>query len=188
MFRFFIGFSRQRTLGGKRFVSASLAAPEGIADVTNTESRRFRQSPLAKAIDVPRSEHVASSKELLVGLVAREVLLTEISKHHVAIVQAVSAQESNRLPHNVSHLAINTAKSISVACGVHQRARTSRLYARLATKQVKTLTTLRCVRLKVPCRAPPGHSASERGERASSNHIEVCATWSFNCTRGKKNT
>ena len=101
IFGFFICFSRQRTLGGKRFVSASLAAPEGIADVTNTESRRFRQSPLAKAIDAPRSEHVASSKELLVGLVAREVLLTEISKHHFAIVQAVPAQESNRLPHTV---------------------------------------------------------------------------------------
>ena len=101
MFGFYISFSRERTLGGKRFVSASLAAPEGIADVTNTESRRFRQSPLAKAIDAPRSEHVASSKELLVGLVTREVPLTEISKHHFAIVQAVSAQESNRLPHNV---------------------------------------------------------------------------------------
>ena len=73
IFGFFIGFNRERTLSGKRFVSVSFAAPEGIADVTNTESRRFRQSPLAKAIDAPRSEHVASSKELLVGLVAREV-------------------------------------------------------------------------------------------------------------------
>ena len=89
MFGFCIDSSRQRTLGGKRFVSASL--PEGIADVTSTESRRFRQSPLAKAIYAPRSEHV--------GLVAREVLLTEISKHHFAIEKGRPAQESNRLPH-----------------------------------------------------------------------------------------
>ena len=101
MFGFYIESSRERALRGKRFVLASLAAPEGIADVTNTESRRFRRSPLAKAIDAPRSEHVASSKELLVGLVARELLLTEISKHHFAIVQAGPAQESNRLPHTV---------------------------------------------------------------------------------------
>ena len=101
LFGFHIGSSRERTPSGKWFVSASLAAPEGIADVTNTESRRFRQSPLAKAIDAPRSEHVASSEELLGGLVARELLLTETSKHHFAIVQAGPAQESNRLPHTV---------------------------------------------------------------------------------------
>ena len=58
MIGFYIDSSRERTLGGKRFVSASLAAPEGIADVTNTESRRFRQPPLGKATDAPRSEHV----------------------------------------------------------------------------------------------------------------------------------
>ena len=60
--RFYIGFSRERTFRGKRFVSASLAAslaaPEGVADVTNTESHRFRQPPLGKATDAPRSEHV----------------------------------------------------------------------------------------------------------------------------------
>ena len=125
VFGFYIDSSRERTLGGKRFVSTSLAAPESIVDVTNTESLRFRQSPLAKAIYAPRSEHVASSKELLVGFVVREVRLTEISRHHFAIAQAWPTQKSSRLPHNVSHLAINTAKSISVACGVHQRARTS---------------------------------------------------------------
>ena len=38
------------------FVSASLAAQEGIADVTSTESRRFRQSTLGEATDAPRSE------------------------------------------------------------------------------------------------------------------------------------
>ena len=36
-------------------------------------------------------------KELLVGLVAREVLPTAISKHHFASVQAVPAQASNCL-------------------------------------------------------------------------------------------
>ena len=50
--------NRERTLGGKRFVSASLAAPEGTANVTNTESRHFRQSTLAKALHAPRSEHI----------------------------------------------------------------------------------------------------------------------------------
>ena len=34
-------------------------------------------------------------KELLVRLVTREVLVTEVSKHHSAIVQAVPAQGSN---------------------------------------------------------------------------------------------
>ena len=57
MFGFYIGFNRERTLSGKRFVSASLPAQEGIADVTSTESLHFRQSPLAKAIDAPRSQH-----------------------------------------------------------------------------------------------------------------------------------
>ena len=57
MFGFIIGISRQRTLCGTRFVSASLAAQEGIADVTSTESLRFRQSTLGEAIDPPRSEH-----------------------------------------------------------------------------------------------------------------------------------
>ena len=58
MFGFYIESSRERALRGKWFVSASLAAQEGIADVTSTESRRFRQSPLGKATDAPRSEHV----------------------------------------------------------------------------------------------------------------------------------
>ena len=58
MFGFDIGFSRERTLSGKRFFSTSLAAQEGIADVTSTESLRCRQSPLAKAIDAPRSQHL----------------------------------------------------------------------------------------------------------------------------------
>ena len=57
LFGFFIGFSRQRTLGGKRFVSASLAAPEGIADVSSNESQRCQPPTLGKAIDAPRSEH-----------------------------------------------------------------------------------------------------------------------------------
>ena len=57
MFGFFIGSSRERTLSGKRFVSATLAAPGGTANVTNTESRRFRQSAIEKAIEAPRSEY-----------------------------------------------------------------------------------------------------------------------------------
>ena len=46
-----------------------------------------------------------------------------------------------------------------------------------------TLITMRRARLNAPCRSPPRHCASERGERTSSNHIEVFATWTFNCTR-----
>ena len=57
MFGFYIGFSRQRTLGGKRFFSASLAALQGIADVFNTKSQRCQPPTLEKALDVPRSEH-----------------------------------------------------------------------------------------------------------------------------------
>ena len=49
MFGFFIGSSRERTLSGKRFVSATLAAPGGTAYVTNTESRRFRQSAIGES-------------------------------------------------------------------------------------------------------------------------------------------
>ena len=59
MFAFCIGFSGERTLSAKRFVSASLAAPEGTADVTSTESQRFRRPTLKKATDAPRSEHFA---------------------------------------------------------------------------------------------------------------------------------
>ena len=58
LFGFHIGSSRERTLRGKWFVSASLAAPDGIADVSSNESLRFRQPPLAKAIDAPRSQHL----------------------------------------------------------------------------------------------------------------------------------
>ena len=50
MFGFYIGFSRQRTPSGKRFVSANLAASRGNTVVTSTESQRFRQSRLAKAV------------------------------------------------------------------------------------------------------------------------------------------
>ena len=57
MFAFHIGSSRERTLSGKRFVSASLAALESIADVGSTVSQPFRKSTLGKAIDAPRSEH-----------------------------------------------------------------------------------------------------------------------------------
>ena len=57
MFGFYIDSSRERTLGGKWFVSASLAAPEGIADVSSNESQQCQPPTLGKAIDAPRSEH-----------------------------------------------------------------------------------------------------------------------------------
>ena len=50
MFGLYIGISAERTLSAKRFVSASLAAPEGTADVTSSESQRFRRATLAKAV------------------------------------------------------------------------------------------------------------------------------------------
>ena len=56
MFDVCISFSRQPTCSGKRFVSGSLATPEGNADVTSTESHRFRRSTLGKATDAPSSE------------------------------------------------------------------------------------------------------------------------------------
>ena len=59
MFGFHSGFSRQRTPTGKRVVSANLAASRGNTVVTSTESQRFRQSTLDKAIDAPRSEYFA---------------------------------------------------------------------------------------------------------------------------------
>ena len=43
-------FSQERMLSGKRLVSASLAAPEGIADASSTESQRFRPSTPAEAV------------------------------------------------------------------------------------------------------------------------------------------
>ena len=52
MFGFFIGSSRERALGRKRFFSASLAAPAGIADVSSTESQRCQPPTLGKAFDV----------------------------------------------------------------------------------------------------------------------------------------
>ena len=58
----------------------------------------------------------------------------------------------------------------------------------MLTLSESTLIKLRCVRLKAPCRSPPRHSTSERGERTSIDNIEVCATWRFTCTRGDKNT
>ena len=58
MFTFYVCFSQERTLSGKRWVTASLAEPEGIADVTITESQRFRPSTHAKPIDTPCSKHM----------------------------------------------------------------------------------------------------------------------------------
>ena len=51
-------------LSGKRWVTASLAEPETIADVTSTESQRFRPSTLAKPIDTPRSKNTCSDNIL----------------------------------------------------------------------------------------------------------------------------
>ena len=58
-----ISFSRQPTCSGKRFVLAILAAPESSADVTSTESHRFRRSTLGKATDVPSSEWFAWTQQ-----------------------------------------------------------------------------------------------------------------------------
>ena len=60
MFIFYVCFGQERTLSGKRWVTASLAEPEGIADVTSTESQRFRPSTLAKPVDAPCSKHMQS--------------------------------------------------------------------------------------------------------------------------------
>ena len=43
----------------------------------------------------------------------------------------------------------------------------------ILTPSESTLITMRCVRLKAPCRSPPQHCASERGECTSSNQIEM---------------
>ena len=60
MFIFYVSFSEGRTLSGKRWVpaTASLAELGGIADVTSTESQRFRPSTLAKPVDASRSKHM----------------------------------------------------------------------------------------------------------------------------------
>ena len=58
MFIIYVCFSQERTLSGKRWVTASLAEPEGIADVISTESQRFRASTLAKPIDAPCPKHM----------------------------------------------------------------------------------------------------------------------------------
>ena len=62
MFAFYIGSSGERTLSAKRFVSASLAAPEGSADVTNTKSQRFRRSTIGKATPVTWKDHRKTSR------------------------------------------------------------------------------------------------------------------------------
>ena len=54
-------------------------------------SGQHRRSQMIVPVPKPAYQY----KELLVCLVTREVLLTEISKHHFAIVQAVPAQGSN---------------------------------------------------------------------------------------------
>ena len=58
MFIIYVCFSQEWTLSGKRWVTASLAEPEGIEDVTSTESQRFRASRLAKPIDAPCPKHM----------------------------------------------------------------------------------------------------------------------------------
>ena len=63
MFDVCIFFSRQPKCSGKRFVSASLATPEGNADVTSTESHRFRRSRLWKATDAPSAEWFAWTQQ-----------------------------------------------------------------------------------------------------------------------------
>ena len=57
---FYVCFSEEWTLSGERWVpaTASLSEPEGIADVTSTEGKRFRLSTLAKPIDAPCSKHM----------------------------------------------------------------------------------------------------------------------------------
>ena len=55
---FYVCFSQERTLSGKRWVTASLAEPEGIADVTSTETQHFWPSTLAKPVDASRSKHM----------------------------------------------------------------------------------------------------------------------------------
>ena len=65
LFGFHIGSSRERTPSGKRFVSASLAAPEGIADVSSNESQRYQPPTLEKAIGAPRSEHFVWTHRLI---------------------------------------------------------------------------------------------------------------------------
>ena len=68
--------------------------------------------------DCVRSFAAQQHKELLVGLVAREVLPTAISKHHFASVQAVPAQASNRLlTMSKANLRSNTAKPFLSAVG-----------------------------------------------------------------------
>ena len=57
MFIFCVCFSEERMLSGKRWVTASLTEPEGIVDVTSTESQRFRPSTIAKPIDAPCLKH-----------------------------------------------------------------------------------------------------------------------------------
>ena len=77
-------------------------------------------------------------KEFLVGFVAREVLPTAISKHRFANVQAVPAQASTWLSQRQKRTCDLCRPANQCGCGIHKRARTSGLYRRLATKQVKT--------------------------------------------------
>ena len=131
--------------------------------------------------------------ELLVCFVVREVLLVETSQHHIASVLAKSSQitwwcsrdKKANLRLRLQIQLIRLRESINALeqadCSDVWRRNKSRQYFQLLsetmlTPRKSTLTTSRCVRLKVPCRPAPGHSLSERGEPTSSNHIEVCAT------------
>ena len=80
MFIFCVCFSQERTFRGKRWVTASLAEPEGIADVTSTENQRFRPSTLAKPIDARCLETPWIDKILFANKFRRELARTLISR------------------------------------------------------------------------------------------------------------
>ena len=102
-----------------------------------------------------------------------------------ANLQSLPPSRSMRLRDPSTH----STKQIVATCRdkTNQDKSTDGCVKPMLTPSKSTLITMRCVRLKASCRSLPQHGASERGERTSSNHIEVCKTWMFNCTRGEKN-
>ena len=153
--------------------------------------------PLLRA---PRTSQLMSGQqyELFVGLVVSEMLLSDASQHNPQLYKRVrpydgKANLGSTVPNESIRLRNPSTRSNKQIVATfrdktNQDKSTNGCVKPMLTLSESTLIKLRCVRLKAPCRSPPRHSTSDRGERTSSDNIEVCATWTFACTRGARNT
>ena len=128
--------------------------------------------------------------ELLVCFAVREVLLADASRRYIASVLPRSSPVPHWCPHDEkanlrlipprqsSRLRDPSMRSNQQMVWTwrdrtHQDKSTNGCVKTMWTPRESTLIKLCCVSSKEPCRAPRRHSAPERGERTSTNHISM---------------